>query len=233
MNTDNSTKRFLLLILATGFLGGCLSSGGSDEDGGTSDGGGSGGGGGTGGNNPPTIGGSPASQVAANSTFSFVPDASDADGDSLSFGIINQPSWTSFSEATGELAGQPDSGDVGMYDNIRVSVTDGTDTTSMAPFSVEVVAAGSGTASVTLNWTAPTQNEDGSDLTDLAGYVIYYGLQSGRYTEEISIDNPSVTTYIVNGLLADTTYYFAATAKNSTDEESRYSGEAAKRAVNN
>ncbi|MEO1202681.1 MAG: putative Ig domain-containing protein [Pseudomonadota bacterium] len=217
--------------MAAALLGGCLTSGSSDDDSSTASGGGSGGGGGsTGANTPPTIAGIPATQVSANSDFTFMPDANDADGDSLTFGIVNQPSWAAFSESTGEISGRPEESDVGMYDGILVSVSDGTDTASMQPFSVEVVAAGTGTASVTLNWTAPTQNEDGTDLNDLAGYTIYYGTRSGDYTEEIPINNPAVTTYIVEGLLPDT-YYFVATARNSAGEESRYSGEAVKQAV--
>jgi len=119
-----------------------------------------------------------------------------------------------------------------MYDDIRISVSDGTDTATLSGFSVEVIAEGTGSGSVTLNWTAPTQNEDGSDLTDLVGYVLYYGVQSGRYTEEIPVDNPTVTTYVVDGL-APGTYYFVATAKNSEDIESRYSGETVKQVVAN
>lgn len=31
-------------------------------------------------------------------------------------------------------------------------------------------------------WDAPTQNEDGSPLTDLGGYMIFCGNESGNYT---------------------------------------------------
>ena len=119
-----------------------------------------------------------------------------------------------------------------MYSDIRISVSDGTDTAMLGGFSVEVIAAGTGSGSVTLNWTAPMLNEDGTDLTDLVGYVIYYGVQSGQYTEEIPINNPTVTTYVVEGL-APGTYYFVATAKNADDIESRYSGEAVKQVASN
>ncbi|MDZ7670049.1 MAG: hypothetical protein U5Q16_11745 [Gammaproteobacteria bacterium] len=33
-----------------------------------------------------------------------------------------------------------------------------------------------------IRWQAPTQNEDGTPLNDLAGYVIYWGTQSREYT---------------------------------------------------
>ena len=81
--------------------------------------------------------------------------------------------------------------------------------------------------SATLSWTAPTENEDGTPLTDLAGYKIYWGTTPGSYTDNATIDNPSVTTYIVENL-APGTYEFVATAFNSTGVESRFSGTATK-----
>ncbi len=42
---------------------------------------------------------------------------------------------------------------------------------------------------ITLNWTAPTTNEDGSELTDLAGYVVY---RNGVVLDEVAAD---VVTY--------------------------------------
>ena len=221
------TQRFLLLLSVAGILGGCLSSG--SDDGGISSGGGNPP---PGGNNPPSISGTPASQVAVGCDFVFAPVASDADGDRLAFSISNPPPWASFDATSGRLSGSPEAGDVGMYSDIRISVSDGTDTAMLGGFSVEVIAAGTGSGSVTLNWTAPMLNEDGTDLTDLVGYVIYYGVQSGQYTEEIPINNPTVTTYVVEGL-APGTYYFVATAKNADDIESRYSGEAVKQVASN
>ena len=63
-----------------------------------------------------------------------------------------------------------------------------------------------GTAS--LRWTPPTQNTDGSALTNLAGYRISYGRSSGELVQTIQVANPGVTSYSVSGLAAGT-YYFA------------------------
>lgn len=84
-------------------------------------------------------------------------------------------------------------------------------------------------AEATLSWTPPTQNEDGSPLTDLAGYKIYYGTATGVYTQgPIDIANPATVTYVVSGLANDTTYHFVATAYNTSGVESAYSNEAIK-----
>ena len=79
-------------------------------------------------------------------------------------------------------------------------------------------------SSVTLSWQPPTQNSDGSPLTDLAGYNIYVGTSSNSYDMQIQIDNPGLSTYVVENL-DPATYYFSATAFNSSGMESGFSEE--------
>jgi hypothetical protein len=79
---------------------------------------------------------------------------------------------------------------------------------------------------VNLQWEAPTQNSDGTPLVDLKGYKIHYGTESQNYTGEISVDNPTVTTYLVDSLGAGK-YYFAVTAYNKSGTESSPSDEVA------
>lgn len=45
-----------------------------------------------------------------------------------------------------------------------------------------------------LSWQAPTQNVDGSPLTDLAGYTLYWGDTSRSYTGSIAIPDPAQTS---------------------------------------
>jgi hypothetical protein len=79
-------------------------------------------------------------------------------------------------------------------------------------------------SSVTLNWMPPTDNTNGSVLSNLSGYTIYYGPQSGDYTNSIKVDNPGLATYVVDNL-APGTYYFAVAAYNSRGTESPPSSE--------
>ena len=177
-------------------------------------------------NTAPTISGSPASSVTAGQAYSFQPSATDADGDVLTFSIQNRPSWATFSPTTGRLSGTPSSSSVGTYGNIIISVTDGTATRSLSAFSISVRSV-SGTGSVTLSWTAPTKNTDGSTLTDLAGYRVHYGTTAGSYTHSVQIPNKSMTSAVIEDLTA-ARWYFAVKAYNTSGVESAYSGSVSK-----
>ncbi|HKU16635.1 MAG TPA: putative Ig domain-containing protein [Steroidobacteraceae bacterium] len=177
-------------------------------------------------NRAPTITGTAPSAVNASSAYSFVPAASDADGDTLAFSIQNKPAWATFNTGTGRLSGTPTPSDVGTYSNIAISVSDGKVSTSLSPFAIAVTTVSNGRA--TLTWTAPTENTDGSTLANLAGYKIRYGTNAASLTQSITISNVSVTTYVVEDL-APATWYFAITAVNSAGIESDQSNVANKR----
>ena len=81
-----------------------------------------------------------------------------------------------------------------------------------------------GGKAVTINWMPPTENMDGTTLTDLAGYDILYGPASGYYTHKISVPNPGIATYVVDDLQPGT-YYFSVAAVNSSGTESPVSAE--------
>ena len=174
-------------------------------------------------NEPPTISGNPNTSATVDQFYSFLPDASDPDGDSLSFSISNQPEWTVFDTNTGLLSGTPLQGDATTYNDIRISVSDGDLSAGLAEFSIDVAQVATGSA--TLSWTAPTLNTDGSTLTDLAAYKIYYGTSRGDYSSEERIDNPGLTTYVIENL-SPGTYYFVVSSINDQEIESDPSNEA-------
>ncbi len=83
----------------------------------------------------------------------------------------------------------------------------------------------------TLTWTAPTQNTDGTPLTDLAGFKLYLGQTAGGpYPVSVDIPDPLATTFTVPNLTDGVTYYFVSTAYNSaaTVQESDISNEVSK-----
>jgi len=79
-------------------------------------------------------------------------------------------------------------------------------------------------ASVTLSWTAPTTNEDGTPLTDLGGYRLYYGSISGAYGTITDVGN--VLTYQQQmGNAEGTTMFAVVTAYDTSGNESLPSNE--------
>jgi hypothetical protein len=104
------------------------------------------------------------------------------------------------------------------------TTTTSTGTTSTGTTSTGTTSTGSSPSTkssdtVTLNWTPPTENTNGSTLTNLAGYNIHYGTSSGSLTKTISISNAGIATYVVSNLPAGK-YYFAVAAVNSAGTES-------------
>lgn len=168
-------------------------------------------------NSAPTIGGKPQAMVRPNTKYVFEPEASDHDGDILHFSVTNAPAWAEFEPVTGRLEGTPGSGDLGTYEGIVIGVTDGAADAELEPFSITVTATAAG--AIELSWSAPEKNSDGTPLTDLAGYKIYYGTEPGEYTESVTIDNPGIVTYVLEDLVP-ATYYFVATAYNAEGTES-------------
>jgi hypothetical protein len=78
-------------------------------------------------------------------------------------------------------------------------------------------------AEVSLSWDAPTLNEDGSPVTDLAGYDVHYGTSPGSYGTTLTHDTS--TTAIVKELTPGVAYYFAVTAVDLSGNHSVYSNE--------
>jgi hypothetical protein len=156
--------------------------------------------------------------------YSFTPTVNDPDGDRLTFSVAQKPAWLSFNTTKGTLAGTPSAADVATYSGIVVSVSDGQNKATLPPFDIDVPAIGSRV--MTLSWRAPTENDDGSPLLDLAGYEIVYGRQPRMYSHRVKLPNPGVTTYVVSGLVPGT-YYFAMVAYNGLDVRSRFSAELA------
>jgi Putative Ig domain len=178
-------------------------------------------------NTAPTISGTAIQSIATHSLYSFAPSAKDADGDPITFQIQNKPSWATFSTVTGQLTGTPTQ--TGAFASIVITASDGKASASLPAFSITVAAAAQPTAaSATLQWTAPTQNTDGSQLTDLAGFVIVYGTSSTALTKSVRIENASVDRYVVEELPAGT-YYFGVKAFTRAGTESDVSNVASKK----
>jgi hypothetical protein len=217
----------LLLVLGSVLLlGGCFDE--LDNDGGSNHFGS----GSIGGGEPsptrnvaPTISGSPPQHIPEGEFYEFLPSASDPDGDDLEFKVARKPAWARFDKASGRLWGTPGAADVGNFTNISISVSDGNASATLAAFDVSVnpIAAGS----ATLSWNPPTANSDGSPLSDLVGYRIYYGRNADNLTQVVVLNNPGLTRYVIENL-TPARWHFEMTAVNGDGVESQRSGTASK-----
>lgn len=173
-------------------------------------------------NSPPTISGTPPTSVSVGQAYNFQPVASDPNGDPLTFSITNKPAWATFSTSTGRLSGTPTT--TGTTSNIVISVSDGRASAALPAFSIAVTQGSGGgtTGSATVSWTPPTENTDGSALTNLAGYRIVYGRSSSTLTRTITINNPGLTSYVIDNLDSGT-WYFAVKAFTTSGIESALS----------
>ncbi len=174
-----------------------------------------------------SIGGTPATSVIAGQTYTFQPTASGASGSTLTYSIANLPSWATFSAVTGALTGTPTDSETGTYSGIAITVTDGTSTAALPTFAITVNASAPEPGTATLSWVAPTENTDGTPLTDLAGYRVHYGTSSDALTQTVDVSGATATSLIVTGLDPGT-YYFAVTALTSSGQESAPSDTASK-----
>lgn len=176
-------------------------------------------------NASPTIDGQPTATVLVGQAYDFRPSASDGDGDTLTFSASNLPAWATLDEDTGRISGTPGAEDVATYSDITIVVSDGETSASLGPFEITVTSVGSGSA--TLAWVPPTENVDGTPLTNLAGYEIRYGRSSSELSESIVLNNPSLSIYVLENLTSGT-WYFAVAAMNTEGLTSPLSNVASK-----
>jgi hypothetical protein len=100
---------------------------------------------------------------------------------------------------------------------------------SSHPVSGDPVSGGNPVTSriATLSWEAPTSNTNGTPLTDLSGYRIYYGTNANELSDSVQITNVGIQTYVIENLQPGT-WYFAIRAITSAGTESVLSDVVAK-----
>ena len=134
-------------------------------------------------NSAPTISGTPATSATVGQVYSFTPVGDDADDDTLTYEIVNRPSWATFTSATGQLRGTPTSADVGTTNNITIRVSDGEETAALPAFNLTVAATGPNNRAPTITGTPATTVTAGSAYSfrpvasDPDGNTLTYSIQ--------------------------------------------------------
>jgi hypothetical protein len=90
--------------------------------------------------------------------------------------------------------------------NFNYDSPSGTQGAASQTGSAASTSAGTGTAE--LAWEIPTENTNGTPLTDLAGYTIVYGPSPSDMDHWVQLADIGTTSYVVKGL-GQGTWYFA------------------------
>ncbi|MEM8767352.1 MAG: LamG-like jellyroll fold domain-containing protein, partial [Pseudomonadota bacterium] len=159
---------------------------------------------------PPSVSfGASAQMVSAGSTTTLTWSSNGADG------CVAGGGWS----GTLPNAGTREVGPLDRATTFSLSCP-GAGGTTMEMLSVTVLGT------VALRWQAPTENVDGSPLTDLAGYRIYYGTDSRSYGNTVEVSDPGSTEASFTAPSGD--YYVTMTALDAEGNESAYSNEIVK-----
>lgn len=177
---------------------------------------------GTGTADKPSISGTPPTSVTAGSIYKFQPTAKDPDGKTLSFSVQHKPAWATFSIVTGLLEGTPTSTQTGAYDDVIISASNGQYSSALPAFDITVAGSGSSTASAVIEWVPPTENTNGTPLTDLEGVRIYYGTSAANLSHMVQISSKTQTSYTLSDLSAGT-WYFGGVSYTTTGAQSAMS----------
>jgi hypothetical protein len=166
------------------------------------------------------------SQLTAvvNEYFSFLATVKSVDGKAVDVSVENLPAWASaWTHYDGQTSwvvvyGTPTVQDIGVHWPTYIVASNGSLTTEKSAQIPVAVAPGD---SWTVSSLAPTQNDDGSPLLDLAGYRYYVWSPNS--------DAPVITDAGLSGLplrvsgMAPGLWKVALTAYNSARRESRLS----------
>ena len=192
--------------------------------------------------------GAPPTSVKVSYYYGFQTWATDTDGRAVTYSIVNKPSWATFDTQYGHLYGTAPASAVGTYAGIVISASDGVSSASLPAFSITVTGPGSSsssgssgsssgsggstsstTGSATVNWHPPTENTNGTAITNLAGYIVSWGTNPSNLSNSEHLVNPGLTSYVIENLTAGTTYYFGVAAYNSAGQTSTVSSVVSKK----
>ena len=146
------------------------------------------------------------------------------DGDSSSRSVVvpvgASAAGKTFAISLSSIEGSADYGNPTSA-SIKVASATAASSTSSGATSSSVAAAAGTTTTATVAWSAPSENTNGTALTNLVGYNIYYGTSSNAMTYKIAINTVGITNYVIQNIHTGN-WYFAMTAVNSDGSESSF-----------
>jgi hypothetical protein len=159
--------------------------------------------------------------IASGATAQFTATGTYSDGSTQN--ITSSVTWSASNASVASVSNA--SGSKGLATGIGGGSTNVSATLSGISGSTSLTVVAPSTGSITLAWDAATTYSDGSPITDLAGYKLYYGNAPGSYSASVDVGN--VTTYTLTNLPSGV-YYIVVTVRNQSGSESSYSNEVSK-----
>jgi hypothetical protein len=147
--------------------------------------------------------------------FTREANVSDPDADVLQFTASNLPPWAHLDATTGRITGRPATADIGTYEGIALTVSDGQHHASR---NLTITVTGPAAGVATLQWPAPVSKVDGSLLDDLAGFRILYGRNPEDLDHSVWIADPAARGYSF-ATLDKGAWYFSVVAVNTAGLE--------------
>ncbi len=188
----------------------------------------------------PVISGTPATTAKVGQKYSFTPTASDPDGNTVTFGIRNQPSWATFNRSTGTLSGTPTA--AGTHANVNIYAWDGKYGTNLPLFTITVTASTANrsptisgtpatTATVGTNYSfKPTASDPDGDALGFsitnkptwASFSTSTGALTGKPTAAATHSN--IVIRVSDGKVTTSLAAFAITVKGAANRAPTISG---------
>ncbi|BDX07600.1 hypothetical protein MACH26_31210 [Planctobacterium marinum] len=170
-------------------------------------------------NDAPVISGDADTSVLQGAEYQFGAIASDIDSDNLVFAIANQPSWTDFNVESGVLSGVPGAQDVGLNEDIVISVSDGELSAQLPAFSIEVISTNSAPVAEDQTVTAieDTAINIGLSASDAEGNELEYSIVTTATAGVVQL-NGAVVTYLPNADVSGVTDTFTFVANDGQFE---------------
>ncbi len=175
-------------------------------------------------NNPPVITSSPVTQVNENQYYSYNVDATDLDGDILTYSLIKKPSWLSINPSTGLITGTANEVDSDTGYSVKVKVSDGEDYDIQSyVLTVKNVPCPPQNNPPVITSTPDTQINENQyysynvDATDLDGDVLIYSLV--KAPPWLSINQ---NTGVISGTVPEVDYDESHTIKVKVSDGKAY-----------
>ena len=177
-------------------------------------------------NNAPIITSNPITSVDENTAYHYQVTATDTDGDSLTYSLVQAPSWLTINSNTGLISGTAPMVNINTNYNIRVQVSDGIDTdTQTYTLTVENTIIQSNNAPIITSNPITSVNENTFYTYDVNAVDVNRDVITYSLTQSPNWLTINSNTGLISGtapiISADTNYTMTIQASDGIDTDTQ------------